>query len=370
MLIFIFKCAKKKYCLWSYKKNMNIGNDIDLIELRKKMGTIQKQARARAKLNKCYICGEKGGFCNSHSVPRMCLKEIANEGKVLSANSLIELEVLDIEKGVNNSGTFSIICEKCDATLFRDYESFEALKKQPSDKMMAEIAIKDTLLQISKRLIERELYSELNKNVGIINLGEMENIHEHDLRDYRSELTNYIEDVNKNTDGSYQVLVCEHLPYKVPIAVQSSIALYKDLDGRIVNDVFSMEKEKVIYDMHLCVFPLKRKSLVLLFYHKKNKKYRKLRNQLNSLSIEGKLQYVNYLIFAYTENYFLHESVKGIIKNDENIKKLSKETYGCIPDFGLMESYQFFSGKKFNPVDKGEITNLLLPQYALSDRDV
>lgn len=36
---------------------------------------------------------------------------------------LFDLEVLDLNKVVNNSGTFHIICNNCDNKYFKDYEN-------------------------------------------------------------------------------------------------------------------------------------------------------------------------------------------------------------------------------------------------------
>ena len=66
-------------------------------------------------------------------------------------------EIVDIENGVNKSGTFNYICRNCDGTFFQDYESEANLIKNPTDKMLAEIAVKDMLLLMSKRATEKEL---------------------------------------------------------------------------------------------------------------------------------------------------------------------------------------------------------------------
>lgn len=52
--------------------------------------------------------------------------------------------------------------------------------------------------------------------------------------------------------------------------------------------------------MHIAVFPLEDESVVLAFYHKRDKLYRQLRHQINSSSQEKVLQYINYLIFEHT----------------------------------------------------------------------
>lgn len=67
----------------------NIPEGTDIIEVRKKVNKMLSEARKKAKPPKCILCGkEQSSFCNSHSVPQMCLRPIADRGKVLHARCL------------------------------------------------------------------------------------------------------------------------------------------------------------------------------------------------------------------------------------------------------------------------------------------
>ena len=70
-------------------------------------------------------------------------------------------EILTIGKdtGVNKAGTFHIICRDCDSRTFQLYEDPNAYNSKPTDQMLAQIALKDVLLMISKRNQEREQYN-------------------------------------------------------------------------------------------------------------------------------------------------------------------------------------------------------------------
>ena len=58
--------------------------DKQKIELNKHFSGILKKARQEAKLAKCYFCEKQiSSFCNSHSVPKFCLKNIAVRGDKL-----------------------------------------------------------------------------------------------------------------------------------------------------------------------------------------------------------------------------------------------------------------------------------------------
>ena len=53
----------------------NIPEGTDIIEVRKKVNKMLSEARKKAKPPKCILCGkEQSSFCNSHSVPQMCLQ--------------------------------------------------------------------------------------------------------------------------------------------------------------------------------------------------------------------------------------------------------------------------------------------------------
>lgn len=98
--------------------------------------------------------------------------------------------------------------------------------------MLAEIAVKNILLQLSKRGQEKELYRELQKQFhAYSNLENLEGIKELDVRDYEEELQFHKDIADNNISGGYQILYWSVLPYKVPIATQSAIALSKDFEG-------------------------------------------------------------------------------------------------------------------------------------------
>ncbi|MBS6953978.1 MAG: hypothetical protein KH230_12185 [Enterocloster asparagiformis] len=208
------------------------------------MNKLLSSARSSAKPGECILCGKpQTSFCNSHSVPQLSLKNIAENGKILHASALMGMEVVDIEKGVNNSGTFHFICNECDGTFFQDYENEQNLKSPPTDKMLAEIAVKNLLLQLCKRGQEKEIYRELQEEFHTYtNLEDLEGIKALDVRDYTKELQFHKNIADKNIKGGYQVLYWSVLPYKVPIAMQSAISLAKDLEGNEINNIFDMSE--------------------------------------------------------------------------------------------------------------------------------
>lgn len=341
---------------------------MDVIENKKKLANILKRAKNTAKPNKCIVCDKiQTSFCNSHLIPQMVLKTIAENGKLLHPNTLIGIEILDTEKGINNAGTFQFICRKCDSELFQDYENPDKMKNYPTDKMMAEIALKNMLLMLSKRNEEKEIFNIVQKEMnGFVNKEILDEIQEVDIQEYLNDLHLYQQIIKNNSTGCFQVLYWKKLPYIVPVAVQSPIAVYKDMNGDIINDVYEENPDCRMQNLHVCVFPIENETIVLVFYHKRDKNYRRLRHQFNSSSDEKCLRFINYLIFAYTEHYFFAKSIRNKIEFDENMVKLSKEINGN-PDFGFMEIQDFFS--EYISVSMNDIPNFLSEEYSLQKDD-
>ena len=122
----------------------------EVIEFRKLLNQQIKNARKESRHDACLLCGKKGGFCNSHTIPQFCLENIAWNGTLNSINTLIDSELLVNESGVNNAGTFHIICKPCDGKVFQDYEKEAAFATCPTEKALNQIALKTSLRDIYK----------------------------------------------------------------------------------------------------------------------------------------------------------------------------------------------------------------------------
>ena len=343
----------------------DIPQGTDIIALRKKVNPLIKRAQEEAKPDSCILCGKKTlSFCNSHSVPRMVLKSIAENGIVLHASAVIGIEYIDTQKGVNNSGTFHFICDDCDHTVFQDYEDPAKLLQKPTDKMLAEIALKNVLLQLSKRAIEKELTDILQEEYHIYeNPKDLQTIKDIDIRDYEDDRKLLMNIILNNEQDVFHVLFWKKLPYKAPIALQTVLALEEDMNGNQINDVFDMREETRIENMHLCVFPIGEETIVLAFCHKRDKKYRGLKKQFVNTPDQKCLQYLNWLVFKYTENYFISKSIKKDVESNQKLRKLSQEANG-FPNLGFVDTTTMLSG--YDSVKQDEIPNFLDSIYAVS----
>lgn len=52
------------------------------------------------------------------AIQAFCLRNIAEKGKIYHSNKIVNLPLIDTEKGVNSAGTFHLICNTCDNTCF------------------------------------------------------------------------------------------------------------------------------------------------------------------------------------------------------------------------------------------------------------
>ena len=74
------------------------------IGMKKKIGKFSKEIREITKQETCYYCGNKfTSFCNSHSIPAFVLRNIAENGEVLTLNAFIDNPIFKVDKGVNLS---------------------------------------------------------------------------------------------------------------------------------------------------------------------------------------------------------------------------------------------------------------------------
>lgn len=339
----------------------------DIVANKKKINNVLSEARKSSKGEKCLYCGkETTSFCNSHSIPAFCLRNIATNGTVFHSNTFVDLPLLDFDKGVNKAGTFQLICRECDSVIFKQYEEPSNYENKPTPQMIAEIAMKNYLKAISKRVNEHAIFDKVKEHkfeaIGFANY--MQEIQNTDLNEYKKGYEKAKRLSKKNKSGEYYLFFYEKLNYVVPIAFQSSLALVVDLEGQIVNDIYYKNPRYRIEDFHICVFPLKENSVIMMFVDSNNKRYRNFYKKFNRLTLEEKLSIVNYIIFLYSEDIFLSKQIPQDILNDENLKNVSKQTSMALVanQFGnaIEEAKNVYDLSKHNT-----IPNLLSEKYKL-----
>jgi len=327
-------------------------------QLNKELSDFFKKSRSDAKRSSCYICNKPvSSFCNSHLIPRFILKNIAADGELVQPAALLNVPFLDQTKGLNNSGTFHIICKDCDSGVFSDYENPELIKKYPTNKLLAQIALKNFLMQINKRLQEKAFYGNLHKRFPqrFIGTEVLDDIQRLDLRDFEHEYGRAKKILDDNATHGYKLIFWRILPWRVPIAVQTPIVLNKNVDKKTLVDIDDFSESVAMLSIHLCAFPLKEEqTAVILFYHQEDTIYAKFEKQFQGLPEARKLEFINYLIFRYTENFYISKSARDLLKN-QNLIRLFKEGW----------QLEEFDPSPCKPIKPSDIPNLLNAQHAI-----
>ena len=338
--------------------------DKDKISIRKKIAKVIKEAKASTKQDTCYLCEAKvTKFCNSHSVPQYIMRYITDNGMIIQPTALLGEKnptIIDREKGIRKSGTFELICNNCDSKYFSDYENEENWDLKPDKKMLSEVAIKNLLLGIYQRSYQ----------INFMGNGEFKNFfygydtykyyRSLDILDYEYDIKEYIKIKENDVTEDIQIVLNEELDFRTPIATQSLITVYKDLNGRIINDVHDINPKTRMKSMHVCVFPLKNKTKIILFYKKTDRVYESILHSINSMSKEQKLKYVNYLIFAYTDNYYFSPKISNCL-NDKNLVKLGRENNLALSHYKIQENPD-----EYQPVTMDEIPNFFDEEFVMN----
>lgn len=339
------------------------------VEMNKKMTTLLKQARERAKSATCPLCRQPcSSFCNSHSIPQFCLKRIAKDGKVYPSVWSSGMPLFDREMGIKEAGTFQIICKDCDSKAFQEYESPGAYSSFPDGQVLAQICMKNYLQMISKRKREIELYKlelEIAPHAWRTLLHKIE-VAELDLSEYEQGLGRAHKASHGNHNDWYYLCYYQKLDYTVPFAFQGPVDLICGLNGEIINNIYNMSPNYHTEEIHIAVFPFATESVVMMITDSRKKRYSKFCRQLKKLPIEEQLAVISYIIFSYSENVFISKDIDESVFSNEAFLKMCQGTSDAISATPMANDQALdVALKKFDLSKRDEVPNLLSEQYAL-----
>lgn len=336
------------------------------IDINKKISKINRRAREQSKASSCCVCGRScTSLCNSHSIPHFSLSRIAENGQVAQVLQG-EIPTMRDETGLKRAGTFHLICRDCDSTIFQEYEDPNAYVQEPTEKMLAQIALKNTLHMISKRQYEIELYNIVEQEFeNFHSLGSGKSIEEIDLAEYQFSLQYAMKTLSAEKEGRYHLCYFRVLDYVVPFATQASLCLVGDFEDRIINNIYNLSEDIQTPSFHIAVFPLEKTSIILLFVESNINRYRKFFKQLNKLEPEDQLAAINYIVFSYTENVFLSPSVYMKVKEQPDFMNVCRKT---TTTEGLVFSADPIKVaiKEFSLSKRNSIPNLLSRKFAIT----
>lgn len=305
------------------------------IEIKRQVSKFFKIAEQRAKSNHCALCNKFClSFANSHSVPQFVIKRIADNGKLITYN---DLEKLAISKhGVKNAWTFHSICQNCENTNFSTYENEELLLSEPTNKMMAEIALKNALLMKYKYRIDRELDRQavvagmIGGETDVLSIINTLNIKDIDFEIRRSKKI-----IDKNLKSGYRLIYYKQLDWVAPIAFQNELCIHQNIDGNILNDIYNKSEKVRMQFLHVCVFPLKQNTVVMIFAHRDDRNYVPFERQFLKLDDERKLEYINGLILNHSEHILISPVVYQLILQSYKLLDLFEKVNFLSKEFAL-----------------------------------
>lgn len=360
-------------------RNINLGAFSDRekqllqtdLAYRKMVSKLLKEARQTAKRNTCYFCGKSvSSFCNSHSIPRFCLENIATNGEVLTLNTIVDNPLMDVKNGINKAGTFHLICNDCDSKIFSEYENPENYLNPPTPKMIAQMALKNSLKSISTRLFEIELFNISPLEIEGSQIFDSKiTISKMDLKEYEDSYKKAKKALEKDSSTDYHICYYEKLNYVVPIAFQSSLALAVDFNGDIINDIYNPSPKYKIQNIHISILPLKSETVIVMFIEDGDKRYRQFYKQFKKLPLEDKLAALTLIMFLYSEDMYFSKSIEKEILESEvlcEVGKTGQEIIFPILFFNSLNSNFLEILKKSHSLSKRhEIPNLLSEKYKL-----
>lgn len=336
-------------------------------EVNKGVREIRRLAQSRAKGDKCFLCHQPcTSFCNSHSIPEFVLKNAAESGSLM-APLQFDIPTLGKDFGVRKAGTFHLICESCDNKLFKPYENPDRYKETPNDNILALIAIKNCLFLIGRKREEYEIDRILKERFFFDSCSSSEKtLEEIDLDDLYDEFHRLIKTTSSPETVNFSLCFYTVLDYIVPYASQAAIAMVADFDDKIINDLFKYETEGQVQKIHIAVFPLKQTSVIMMFFEINNKRYYDFCSQFKRLDFDDQLAAINYILFAYTDNIFMHPKIHKELQTNTkfmDVCKISPAINSPIPflfDDPMAKMIQEYSLSR-----RHEIPNLLSRDYAI-----
>lgn len=326
------------------------------IEVKKQVSKFFKTAEQRAKRDVCALCGKPcTSFANSHSVPQFVLKNIDVNGKFKTFGDILGRP--NSRNGMNNAWTFHVLCSDCENLYFKNYENEEALLIEPTNKIMAEITLKNALLMLHKYRIDRESDKQAIKIGAFVGETDILSImNDLDLQNIDFEIRRSKRIIDKNLKSGFNLIYYKKLDWIVPIAFQSEICMYDNIDGSIINPIYSEAKETRMQKLQVCIFPLSTQTVIMVFVHKDDRNYVSFQKQFGKLNDENKLQYINYLIFKYTEHMLISPSVDELVLINDKLVNLCEQRADNL----------FGNGQIFMPC---EIPNFLSQEFALTKQE-
>ncbi len=299
---------------------------------------LHKKAASQIKGEKCYICGKKcTSFCDSHSIPKFILKNIAESGHVYlpTATKNQDIEVLKkIYKsfpGINEAQLFKNICRDCDNKVFNSIENVDTTLKPFTNKEYSLYALKILLHDIYIKeyccCLDSLNHLELTGH-GSIHFDWLA-----DIKDMAGNANYYIDALENHAYVNHNVVLDVVLEKKVNFACVTKLLLGQSYTGKPIYDLYDYGVPFGF--VYVLVLPIDdNHTKISMFYRKKHKIYNVLKNEFDDMTLEDKLQAISNLIIMHTEDF---TCTKRVIDKLRKIRKIVSEE---VSEFSIEEYLQ------------------------------
>lgn len=300
------------------------------IETYKEISKIKKEANQYTKGTNCALCGKScTSFCNSHTIPRFVIKNIAQNGKVYNPSMTMNnidlttrLKVFKSNPGIEETLTFDSICRECDNEVFSCVENEEVLEKEFDAKVLNLYALKILLHSQYAKTRDANLINvggEKHNMSDIVNLISMPWVF--DMIEATREIEDYKSAMKNNTYIKHKIIMDKIIDKKTNFCCTTELILPFSYNGKRINDLCGVDSYVTrLGGVYTLVLPMKSdKTRVVMYYRRKYSSYDAVREEFWKMDSEEQLQAISNLLLIYTEEFVYNDNVLEIIKSAKDI---------------------------------------------------
>lgn len=281
------------------------------------------------------------------------LNRISKDNHVYSISSkILKAEIEPILKKIskNKASTFFGFCDYHDTEIFKPIELMDYNEQPVQNFLFAFRALaleyhrKQRKLNTIRNMFKKSPHQMLNEGSVYLYRTAQLDVRDYQL-DYEAFRTDYLY-------GDFNRLKTIHrkLNFEVDFATCSAFSVRYDLEGKEINNIFSTSDEKMA-SIYINVYPTDGGTNILLSYHLEDTgKYEKYFEQLESLSDQKLIEYLNYLIIEYTENVFFSPTFIESLTEQQQESLLQTFTSSMImfKKYDLISKGNYYNFNLFN----------------------
>ncbi|MFJ8354105.1 SEC-C domain-containing protein [Bacillus paramycoides] len=140
--------------------------------------------------------------------------------------------------------------------------------------------------------------------------------------------------------------ISRQLDFEVNFATSSAFAVQYDLNGKQINNIYFDQNVEKMPSIYVTVYPSENGTNIILSYHLEDEiTYKEYFDQLESLSTEKLLEYLNYLIVEYTENVFFNPDFIETLtdKQKDSMLRSFASSIFILEKFDLMNENNYYN---------------------------